>query len=412
MVETSFPPTDQAWQSRLAGLNPQAYAKTRNHLQGAVSRISPYLTHGFLGLQEAVAQVRSHSRLEATDKIFSEFAWRSFFHHVWDWAGDGIFKDMRPGLPGIRYRSELPADIREGRTGLAVIDQAVAALYETGYLHNHARMWLASYVVHLRHVHWHAGADWMFGHLLDGDLASNHLSWQWVAATFSVKPYLFNADNVARFAPAAWQCPGTPLDTSYEALEQMARGLDEDGRSKFESLAQYARQHSDAMEEPFLHSVPPPELQQGVLRSVSDLQTWLASSAWASDLPRVELVHAWALRSAVSSTVTTGTKPLRLGLIHLPAHRDWPWSHRRWQFVISRMWEVCDAVFMGDVPSLQPALSCTQSLLCLDSPGSPLTREAIAGLHPSWEEPIPWLTTPSRPCQSFSSYIRAVRELR
>ena len=412
MVETSFLPTDQAWQSRLAGLNPQAYAKTRNHLQGAVSRISPYLTHGFLGLQEAVAQVRSHNRLEATDKLFSEFAWRSFFHHVWDWAGDGIFKDMRPGLPGIRYRSELPADIREGRTGLAVIDQAVAALYETGYLHNHARMWLASYVVHLRHVNWRAGADWMFGHLLDGDLASNHLSWQWVAATFSVKPYLFNAENVAKFAPAVWQCSGTPLDTSYEALEQMARGLDEDERGKFESLAQYARQHSDAMEEPFLHSVPPPELQQGVLRSVSDLQTWLASSAWASDLPRVELVHAWTLRSVVSSPVTTGTKPLRLGLIHLPAHQGWPWSSRRWQFVISRMQEVCDAVLIGDVRSLQPALSCAQSLVCLDSQGSPLTREAIASLRPSWEQPTPWLTAPPRPCQSFSSYIRAVRELR
>ena len=407
-----FPPTDQVWQSRLAALNPQAYAKTRNHLQGAVSRISPYLTHGFLGLQEAVAGVRSHSRLEATDKLFAEFAWRSFFHHVWEWAGDGIFKDMRPGLPGIRYRSELPADIREGRTGLAVIDQAVAALYETGYLHNHARMWLASYVVHLRHVNWRAGADWMYGHLLDGDLASNHLSWQWVAGTFSVKPYLFSADNVAKFAPAVWHCPGTPLDTGYEALERMARGLDEDGRGKFESLAQYARQHSDALEEPLLHQLPPLELQQGTLCSVSDLQTWLASSAWANELPRVELVHAWALRSAVSSSVTTGTKPLRLALIHLPAHRDWPWSRGRWQFVIGRMREICDAVFMGDVTSLQSALSCTQSLVCLDGPGSPLTREAIASLRPSWEEPIPWLTTPSRPCQSFSSYIRAVRELR
>lgn len=411
-METGFPPTDQAWQSRLADLNPQVYAKTRNHLQGAVSRISPYLTHGFLGLQDAVAGVRSHSRLEAADKLFAEFAWRSFFHHVWGCSADGIFEDMRPGLPGIHYSSELPADIREGRTGLAVIDQAVATLYETGYLHNHARMWLASYVVHLRHVHWRAGADWMFGHLLDGDLASNHLSWQWVAATFSVKPYLFNADNVAKFAPAVWQCPGTPLDTSYEALEQMARGLDEDGRGKFESLAQYARQRSDGLKEPPLYSVPPPELQQGVLRSVSDLQKWLANSPWAKGMLRVELVHAWALRSAVSSPATTGAEPLRLGLIHLPAHQNWPWASRRWQFVISRMREVCNAVFIGDVMSLRPALDPALSVVCLDSQGSPLTRDAIASLSPNWEQPTPWLTAPPRPCQSFSSYIRAVRELR
>ncbi|MGC8035725.1 FAD-binding domain-containing protein, partial [Salmonella enterica] len=74
---------------------------------------------------------------------------------------------------------------------------------------NHARMWLASYVVHLRKVHWRAGADWMVGHLLDGDLASNHLSWQWVAGTGSHKPYLFNAENVAKYAPAEWHSPGT-----------------------------------------------------------------------------------------------------------------------------------------------------------------------------------------------------------
>ncbi len=252
----------------------------------------------------------------------------------------------------------------------------------------------------------------MFGHLLDGDLASNHLSWQWVAATFSVKPYLFNADNVAKFAPAVWQCPGTPLDTSYEALEQMARGLDEDERGKFESLAQYARQHSDGLQEPLLHSVPPPDLSQGALCSVHDLQTWLNSSALAKGLHRVELIHAWALRSAAIAPGSVGTKLLRLGLIHMPAHQGWPWSSRRWQFVISRMREVCDAVFMGDVRSLQPALSYAQSLVCLDSQGSPLTREAIASLRPSWEQPTPWLTAPPRPCQSFSSYIRAVRELR
>jgi deoxyribodipyrimidine photo-lyase len=79
-------------------------------------------------------------------------------------------------------------------------------------------MWLASYVVHVRKVHWRCGADWLYGHLLDGDLASNHLSWQWVAGTGSSKPYLFNADNVARYASAPWHSPHTVLDTSYEAL--------------------------------------------------------------------------------------------------------------------------------------------------------------------------------------------------
>ena len=83
-------------------------------------------------------------------------------------------------------------------------------------------MWLASYVVHLRHVHWRAGADWMHAHLLDGDLGANHLSWQWVAATFSAKPYVFDAGNVARYAPRDWHCAGTVVDRSYEALDAIA----------------------------------------------------------------------------------------------------------------------------------------------------------------------------------------------
>jgi hypothetical protein len=81
------------------------------------------------------------------------------------------------------YVRELPTEIRQGCTGVPVIDEAVYALYANGTLHNHARMGLASYVVHVRKVHWRAGADWLYSHLLDGDLASNHLSWQWVAGT-------------------------------------------------------------------------------------------------------------------------------------------------------------------------------------------------------------------------------------
>ena len=77
---------------------------------------------------------------------------------------------------------------------------AVRQLYATGTPHNHARMWLASYVVHLRKVHWRSAANWLYANFLDGDLASNHLSWQWVAGTRSSKPYLFNTDNVAHYA--------------------------------------------------------------------------------------------------------------------------------------------------------------------------------------------------------------------
>jgi deoxyribodipyrimidine photo-lyase len=107
-----------------------------------------------------VEGVRAHQPLGRDDKLFAEFAWRAFFHHVWAHEGSRIFSDLRPAIAGVRYTPQMPDDVMEGRTGLAVIDQAVACLYQTGYLHNHARMWLASYLVHLRHVHWRVCADW------------------------------------------------------------------------------------------------------------------------------------------------------------------------------------------------------------------------------------------------------------
>ncbi|MEJ2896246.1 FAD-binding domain-containing protein [Bordetella avium] len=230
MPKDDFPPTREAALARVAAFDPAAYALTRNHLDGAVSRLSPYLTHGLLSLPELLGlnlQRDTQGFLNAVQhRWVMELGWRAYFQHVWDTRGDDIFASLRPGpRPDEAYATEMPPDICEARTGLPVIDLAVRTLYASGYLHNHARLWLASYVVHARQVHWRCAADWLLGHLLDGDLGSNHLSWQWVAGTASAKPYLFNAENVARFAPEAWHSPGTPIDAPYERLDAMARGL-------------------------------------------------------------------------------------------------------------------------------------------------------------------------------------------
>ena len=220
-----FEPTPAAARARLERVRPEAYARTRNHLEGAVTQLSPYITHGLLPLHEVVGHLRARHGLNLGHKLVQELGWRAWWHHAWRHRGEAIFTSLHAGpLPEAAYTRQLPEDVRTARTGVPVIDQAVRALYASGYVHNHARMWLASYLVHLRHVHWRCGADWMHGHLLDGDLASNHLSWQWVAGTGSHKPYLFNAENVARYAPPAWHSFGTEIDDSYEALERRARG--------------------------------------------------------------------------------------------------------------------------------------------------------------------------------------------
>ena len=399
-ITQEFPPDDQGWQTRIAQIDPKRYALTRNHLNGAVTGLSPYLTHGYLSLTEAAQAIRQRVPLSTDEKLFSEFCWRSFFHHVWSHKDHAIFSDLRPGPSGVEYNDVLPVDIRQGRTGLPVIDQAVRQLYTTGYLHNHARMWLASYVIHLRYIHWRAGADWLYSHLLDGDLASNHLSWQWVAGTFSAKPYLFNADNVAKYAPPEWHCAGSPLDTSYEALEMIARGEHRHGQHAFELLAHHPAAQTQRIEEPALYHAPPVDPRQAV--TLPALAEHLQSR---SEIAAVELVHPWALRRT-SNVQHARERLLRLGVIHMPEHAQWPWSERRWNFVLDRMSQICDAIFLGDLAALQSLSRTKTPFYCYSITDQNDTMKAISRLNPTWCEGTPIVTEPSQLCESFSKYFR------
>lgn len=188
---------------RLAAIDPVTYARTRNFTGGAVSRLSPWLRHGVLSLAEVRdAALQRVSHAADAEKFISELGWRDYWRQVQAAVGSRIHQDIEP--PAARWRTAgrldtIPADVLAARTGLACVDAFVQRLHETGWLHNHERMWLASWLVHIRGVRWQAGADWFLSHLLDGDPASNHLSWQWVAGTFSSKPYLFNRENLERF---------------------------------------------------------------------------------------------------------------------------------------------------------------------------------------------------------------------
>ncbi|MBQ0929909.1 deoxyribodipyrimidine photolyase [Ideonella sp. 4Y16] len=382
MSLAEFLPTPEAARARLAAVRPADYARTRNALDGAVTRLSPYITHGLLSPPEVLAALAARHRLHLGHRFVMELGWRAWFRHLWQTRGDAILRSLHPGpLPDSAYSDVLPADIRQARSGVPVIDQAVRTLYASGYLHNHARMWLASYVVHLRKVHWRAGADWMLGHLLDGDLASNHLSWQWVAGTGSHKPYLFNADNVARYAPATWHSADSVLDTSYEALDALAR----------RPHAVPMRPSLEGLDEPALTGLPPG-----------------ATPARAQDVAGrdVWLVHPWAL----------GDPPADLPPGHLclgwwPAdhHAAWPWSAARWAFVGTRLSALTCRQWHASTGQLAAALAGARSVQTLADPHAdpwlpPLVRRRAApALFPE----------PDRPCASFSAWwSRSTRGLR
>ncbi len=388
-------PYRRAALERIEWIRPDDYARTRNHLTGAVTRLSADLTHGVVTCREVLAGVLAHQALPVQHKLVFELGWREFFRHVWAREGDGILQSLHPGpRPDDHYPNEVPADVRQARTGVPVIDQAVRCLYETGYLHNHARMWLASYLVHLRQVHWRAGADWMVAHLLDGDLASNHLSWQWVAGTGSHKPYLFNAENVARFAPPAWHSAGTVIDQSYDALEAIARGLG--GRAAPDGSRQ-AQPHPGGLVEPATHAVPPAALglsspapdDTGSLR---DQVVWLA--------------HPWALR-APPAHLPAGARVI--GIYLREFHEARPWSGARWHWVDAAMAQMTSARWYLDLPGLKQRLAGAAEVHSVDDPHLRPWLGQIAQL-----DPAPALFAPiERPCTSFSQWwTRATRGLR
>jgi deoxyribodipyrimidine photo-lyase len=416
----SFEPSHASAHARAARTSPSHYARTRNALDGGVTGLSPYLTHGIISLPEVARTVGARHALGYGDKLVFELGWRAFFQHVWASAAqpDAILADMRPAnMWRGQYASALPADIAEGRTGVRAIDAAVRQLYATGYLHNHARMWLASYCVNLRKVHWRAGADWLYAHLLDGDLPSNHLSWQWVAATFSSKPYLFNASNVAKFAPeaawTAWASPQSAIDLSYEQLDAMAR------------------QQADVGPEPGAHAgvAPPAVYTADEVLSLDQFRALAQSNSGLLAIQNiakyitdggsdatVELVHPWALseRSGPWGGAPQGSRsaqqaPLRIGVVHTPAHARWPWSLRRWEFVLARMQAVCDGVYVGDIARLAQC------------PGWPGVQRVAAQstLFEGYRDVLPRLATlraapalfapPGALCTSFSKFYERVQ---
>lgn len=351
VTQPSFVPSREAALNQLNLVVPDAYAKSRNFLDGAVTYLSPWVTHGFLDTREIAIQLRKKYELDFEHKMIFELGWREFFRHVHEELGDGILKDVRRPIYNGRYGNAIPVDLLEARTGVEAIDEAVKHLYRTGYLHNHMRMWLASYTVHLRKVHWKVGADWMYAHLLDGDLASNHLSWQWVAGTFSHKPYVFNAENVKKYA-SHLDCSGTVIDTDYAELGAMAASGRDCGPETeapaagvkqpeiFAGFAAWLPEDSEVGQNPILKKT---------IRIGGELATpILGSKERNAGKDLVQLIHPWDLKacSKPAGADEATQKILKVGIILEEFHRKFPWSAARWKFVMDCLGAHCEAIWV------------------------------------------------------------------
>jgi deoxyribodipyrimidine photo-lyase len=120
-------------------IHPKNYAKTRNFLDGEITKLSPYITHGFIKTTQIRDIVLQKNNWKESEKLISELAWREFFHRVWEDKQEQIFDDLRFDQTKVSHY-QLPTNVIKASTKINAIDSAINNLYENGYLHNHERM--------------------------------------------------------------------------------------------------------------------------------------------------------------------------------------------------------------------------------------------------------------------------------
>ena len=223
-----FDPTRTAATARLTAFAPKAgrdYASQRNYDRPAhddVSRLSPYIRHRMISEDDVLRATLAHHAPSVAEKFIQEVYWRTYWKG-WLEQRPSVWATYRIELNSALNRTKTESGLRAdwdaacaGDTGIDCFDHWARELADTGYLHNHARMWFASIWVFTLRLPWALGADFFMRHLLDGDAASNTLGWRWVAGLQTVgKTYLARPDNIAkytegRFRPkdlATWAAP-------------------------------------------------------------------------------------------------------------------------------------------------------------------------------------------------------------
>lgn len=202
--------------AHIDNFDPKLYGHTRNFIDGNVSYLSPYISRGIISTKMIYNRILTNGHtFQSAEKFIQELAWRDYWQQIWLNKGNAIDYDFKNPQPKANFEG-IPHSILNAQTGIEAIDSSIKELYETGYMHNHLRMYLASIVCNVAQCHWSIPARWMYYHLLDGDWASNALSWQWVAGANSNKLYYANQENINKYTYSKQK--NTFLDTTYEVL--------------------------------------------------------------------------------------------------------------------------------------------------------------------------------------------------
>ena len=192
---------------------------------GAPSGLSAALRLRLVSEHEVIKACLEAYSPQQVDKFVSEVIWRTYWKgwlaqrpSVWeDYCSD--LSEAERELGSSRGLQTAYTQAIEARSGIDCFDHWATQLLETGYLHNHARMWFASIWIFTLRLPWTLGAAFFLRHLLDGDTASNTLSWRWVAGLQTRgKHYLARPSNIKRYTRGKFNPVGL-LNTSAEPVD-------------------------------------------------------------------------------------------------------------------------------------------------------------------------------------------------
>ncbi|MEY2818110.1 MAG: deoxyribodipyrimidine photolyase [Chloroflexota bacterium] len=164
------------------------YHDDRNRMDlDGTSSLSPYIRFGMVGLRQTVDASRStqHTNSKGAEIWLNELIWREFYIQIlyhFPYVAKTSFNRSLANIPWRNNAKEFGA-WKRGETGVPVVDAAMRQLKETGWMHNRARMIVASFLVKDLLIDWRWGEDWFMQNLLDGDIAPNNGGWQWTAGT-------------------------------------------------------------------------------------------------------------------------------------------------------------------------------------------------------------------------------------
>jgi len=185
------------------------YSSKRNYDFGPIERknvscLSPYISHRLINEYEISKKVLSKHPYQKVEKYIQEIYWRVYWKG-WLELRPKVWDDFTEDLNTIEESENYYLAIN-GQTKIECFNDWVKEIKECNYLHNHARMWFASIWIFTLGLPWQKGAEFFMKYLLDGDAASNTLSWRWVGGLQTKgKHYLAQSWNISKFLNKKYQ---------------------------------------------------------------------------------------------------------------------------------------------------------------------------------------------------------------